>query len=193
MPPDQPSSDRIIPLGELFVGFVLIGMLGFGGIAASANYVIVERNRWMTMKEFVELFGVASVLPGGNILNASVMLGDRHHGVLGAAVCLFSLLLMPLIILLIIVTTYDHFSYLPDVKAAIAGGASAVAGLIIGTGLKMARGLDRTIVAAVFGLATFLSIGIFRLPLAVVVLTIVPLSVATALYMVRRNPPGGRS
>ncbi|MBN9082001.1 MAG: chromate transporter [Rhizobiales bacterium] len=192
MQPDQPSSERIIPLGELFVGFMLIGLLGFGGIAASANYVIVERNRWMTQKEFVELFGISSVLPGGNILNASVMVGDRHHGILGSAVCLFSLLLMPLIILLIIAITYDHFSYLPDVQAGIAGGASAVAGLIIGTGLKMARSVDRTVAAAIFGLATFLAIGIFRLPLASVVLTIVPLSVATALYMLRRNQSGRR-
>ena len=56
----------------------------------------------------------------------------------------------------------------------------------------MARSVDRTVAAAIFGLATFLAIGIFRLPLASVVLTIVPLSVATALYMLRRNQSGRR-
>lgn len=190
MQPDQPVPDRIIPLGELFVGFLLIGLMGFGGIAASANYVFVERNAWMTQKQFVELFGIASILPGGNILNASIMVGDRNQGILGSVVCLFSLLLMPLVILLIIATTYDHFSNLPDMKAAMAGGASAVAGLIIGTGMKMGRSLDRTFVAAGFVLITFVAIGFFRLPLALVILTVVPLSIATALFLLRRSQKG---
>ena len=77
---------RVVSLSELFVGFLLIGLLGFGGIAPSAHYVIVERNRWLDQKEFVELFGVCSILPGGNFLNATVILGDRYQGVLGSLV-----------------------------------------------------------------------------------------------------------
>ena len=187
------QSLRIIPLGELLYGFLLIGMLGFGGIAASANYVIVERNKWMTQKQFVELFGICSILPGGNFLNASVMIGDRNQGVIGAVGALTSLLLMPLAILMAIAITYDHFSYLPDVKAAIAGAASAAAGLMIGTGLKMAFSLDRNLAAAVFGVITFVAIGVLRVPLAAVILIIVPLSVITALYLLKRSAAGSKS
>jgi chromate transporter len=183
----SPAPLRIIPLGELLHGFFLIGMLGFGGIAASANYVIVERNKWMTQKQFVELFGICSILPGGNFLNASVMIGDRNQGVIGAVGAMASLLLMPLVILIAIAVTYDHFSYLPDVKAGIAGAASAAAGLMIGTGLKMAFSLDRNVAAAVFGVITFVAIGVLRVPLAAVILIIVPLSVITALYLLKRS------
>ena len=176
-----------IPLGELLFGFFLIGMLGFGGIAASSNYVIVERNKWMTQRQFVELFGICSILPGGNFLNASVMIGDRNHGALGAVGALASLLLMPLVILLGIAMGYDYFSYLPDVKAGIAGAASAAAGLMIGTGLRMAFSLDRNVAAAVFGVITFVAIGLLRIPLAAVILVIVPLSIVTALFMLKRS------
>jgi len=184
---------RIIPLGELLYGFLLIGMLGFGGIAASANHVIVERNKWMTQKQFVELFGICSVLPGGNFLNAAVMMGDRNQGVIGAIGALTALLLMPLVILIAIAVTYDHFAYLPDVKAAIAGAASAAAGLMIGTGLKMAFSLDRNVAAAVFGVITFVAIGVLRVPLAAVILIIVPFSVITALYLLRRSKTGSKA
>ena len=168
-------------------------MLGFGGIAASANHVIVERNKWMTQKQFVELFGICSVLPGGNFLNAAVMMGDRNQGVIGAIGALTALLLMPLVILIAIAVTYEHFAYLPDVKAAIAGAASAAAGLMIGTGLKMAFSLDRNVAAAVFGVITFVAIGVLRVPLAAVILIIVPFSVITALYLLRRSKTGSKA
>lgn len=174
-------------MAELCIGFLLIGMLGFGGLAASGFYVIVERNKWLDRKEYVELFGICSVLPGGNILNMSVVLGDRYQGPLGSIVAISSLMLVPLAVLMGLAVVYDSFSYLPDVKAAAAGAASAVAGLAIGAAGKMAHGLERTIASAVFGLATFIAIAILRVPLAGVVVVIGPLAVIAALAMERRR------
>ncbi len=172
---------------ELCVGFLLIGMLGFGGLAASGFYVIVERNKWLTRKEYVELFGICSVLPGGNILNMSIMLGDRFRGPLGSVLAISSLMLVPLAVLMALAVVYDSFSYLPDVKAAAAGAASAVAGLAIGAAGKMAHGLDRTIASVVFGLLTFIAIAVLRVPLAGVVITIGPLAAMVALVIARQN------
>jgi chromate transporter len=179
--PDS-GATRVVPLSELFTGFLLIGLLGFGGIAPSAHYVIVERNRWLDQKEFVELFGVCSILPGGNFLNATVILGDRHQGVLGSIVGLTALLLAPLMILLALFATYSAYDHLPDVQAAVAGSAAAAAGMIMGTSLKLIRGLERHWTSLLFGLATFAAIGLLRVPLAGVVLVIVPVSVAVALW-----------
>ena len=172
---------------ELCIGFLLIGMLGFGGLAASGFYVIVERNKWLTRKEYVELFGICSVLPGGNILNMSIMLGDRFRGPLGSVLAISSLMLVPLAVLMALAVVYDSFSYLPDVKAAAAGAASAVAGLAIGAAGKMAHGLDRTIASVVFGLLTFIAIAVLRVPLAGVVITIGPLAAMVALVIARQN------
>ena len=136
---------------ELFTGFLLIGLMGFGGIQASANYVIVERNKWLTAREFVELFGVCSILPGGNFLNVTVMLGDRYQGPLGSVVGLCALMLAPLLILLALAYGYQAFAHLPDVEAAVAGAAAAAAGLIVGTSARLIRGLRRGWPSAVFG------------------------------------------
>lgn len=175
-----------VSLRNLFTGFLLIGLMGFGGIATSAQYIIVENRKWKTPKEFVELFGVCSILPGGNFLNAAVMVGDEHHGPLGSIVCLASLLLAPLVILLGIALVYDQYSHLPDVRAATAGAASAAAGLIFGTAGRLSKGVEKTAAAAIFGLATFAAVGLLRLPMWVVVLVICPLAVAWTLLAGRR-------
>jgi chromate transporter len=178
---------RQVGLVELFTGFLLIGMLGFGGIAASAQYVIVERNRWLDQREFVELFGVCSILPGGNFLNATVMLGDRYQGPLGSVVGLCALLLAPLLILIAIAKGYQAYAHLPDVEAAVAGSAAAAAGLIIGTSARMIRGLEKSWASLFFGMLTFVAIGLLSVPLPWVVGLIVPASIAAALYRARRR------
>jgi chromate transporter len=183
----EQSPDRYVSMRELSVGFLLVGLLGFGGLSASGFYVIVERNQWLNRKDYVELFGFCSILPGGNILNASVVLGDRYQGPLGSIVAISSLMLAPLAILMSISVIYDQFSHLPDVKAAAAGAASAVAGMTIGSAAKMAHGLLRSWATPVFVLATFVAIAWFRLPLAMVVLTIVPLAILTAIYLAHRQ------
>jgi chromate transporter len=172
-------------MGELFTGFLLIGLMGFGGIQPSAHYVIVERNKWLTPREFVELFGVCSILPGGNFLNATVMLGDRYQGPLGSIVGLVALMLAPLLILLAVATGYQAYAHLPDVEAAVAGGAAAAAGMIIGTSARLIRGLERGMPSFVFGVATFLAIGVLRAPLPWVFAIVVPSAIGLALYQVR--------
>lgn len=170
---------------ELFSGFLLIGLMGFGGIQASANYVMVERNKWLTPREFVELFGICSILPGGNFLNVTVILGDRYQGPLGSVVGLSAMLLAPLMILLSLAYGYQTYSHLPDVEAAVAGAAAAAAGLIIGTSGRLIAGLRRGWPSVVFGVATFVAVGLLHVPLAWVVGLIVPLSVAVALLRLR--------
>ncbi len=180
------ASGARVSLLDLCTGFLMIGLMGFGGIAQSAQYVIVERRKWLTPKEFVELFGVCSILPGGNFLNASVMIGDRNQGALGSIACLTALLLAPLMILLGIAVAYDHYSYLPDVRAATAGGAAAAAGLIFATATRLAKGVTPTTAAILSGIATFAIVGALRWPLWVVVVCVAPASVAWAIYAGRR-------
>ncbi len=184
--PKHDDADQI-GLLDLCTGFMMISLLGFGGLGPSSHYIIVEKRRWLTAKEFVELFAICAILPGGNIMNATIMLGARYHGVLGSVLAMSSLLIMPLLILVAVVVTYDHFSYLPDVRAAMGGAASAAAGLIVATATKLGKGVVWRAAPIFFGVATFVAISYFRLPLWMVVLFMAPPSVVFALWK------GGRS
>lgn len=186
----EPSSGPKPSVGELFVTFLLIGLMGFGGLAPAAYHMIVEKKKWCAPKDYVELFAICSILPGGNILNASIMIGNRFQGLPGAVACISALMLTPLAILVALAVTYDSFSHLEDVRAATGGAASAAAGLIVGTAGKLLRGVDKSLTSLIFGLATFLAIAVFRLPLQGVLLVLAPLAILWPFIWARRT--GGR-
>eukprot|EP01037_Dinobryon_pediforme_P038908 gene38908-47205_t len=80
---------------ELFLGFLGLGMTAFGGALPLAHRMVVERHRWLTEEEFVELLGLCQFLPGGNIINLSVALGMRFRGVRGALASILGLIAVP--------------------------------------------------------------------------------------------------
>jgi chromate transporter len=94
---------------------------------------------------------------------------------------------MPLLILIAVAMTYDHFSYLPDVRAAMGGAASAAAGLIVATATKLGQGVVWRAAPICFALATFAAVSYFRAPLWLVVLFIAPPSVILAIWTGRRS------
>jgi chromate transporter len=166
----------------LFFAFLKMGLLGFGGVAPWVRQVIVEERRWMNDREFAALLGLSQVLPGANTLNTAVLLGDRFHGITGAAAAVFGLMAMPLAIAVVIVELYGAVSQNPYAAAAIAGAGAGAAGLVIGTGLKIARNLKLSPRIILVTLVTFVAVGILRLPLVWVILCLVPLSIAAAYW-----------
>ena len=62
-----------------------MALQGFGGVLPIAERVLVHQRRWMTPKEFVESLAIAQSLPGPNIVNLALMVGDRFRGAKGAA------------------------------------------------------------------------------------------------------------
>lgn len=173
-------------IAALFEGFMLIGLGGFGGVGPMARYIIVEKNAWLSEYDYAAMFGVGQILPGGNVLNVAVMLGDRFRGPLGAIAALAGIVSAPLVILLILSAIYDRFSENADVRFATAGAAAAGAGLFIGTALKMGRNLKPTPVGLAIAAAAFLAIAVLRTPLLATVAVLAPLSVM-GLWLERRK------
>ena len=171
----------------LFLGFLKIGLLGFGGIAAWARRVVVEERAWLSESESAAVVGVGQILPGPNTINAAVMIGDRFQGATGSLVALAALMAMPLAVLMTLALIYDRFAAHPSVQAALAGTAAAAAGMVIGTALKMARNLKPTRAALLFGLLAFVAVGLLQLPLILVVVILAPISIAIAFKGRRAN------
>jgi chromate transporter len=177
---------RNIGKAELFFGFLKIGLLGFGGIAPWARHIIVEEKRWLTDREFAEVLGVGQVLPGPNVMNASILIGDRNQGLIGVLLCLMGQLVMPLLIVVALAVVYEKVASIPEVNAALIGAAAASAGLVLGTALKMVRNIRPTPLAFGIGAAGFLTIGLLRWPLVPVVVVLVPLAIIATLLRRRR-------
>lgn len=179
MTPAEPAARTVAAAGpascgELFWVFTALALQGFGGVLAVAQRELVERRRWVEREDFLELLAVAQVLPGPNIVNLSLMLGDRWFGVRGALSGLAGMIAIPLGIVLALAALYNGFASQPVVSGALRGMGAVAAGLVFGTALKLAPALRGSKlglpVVVVFALVPFVAIGLFRLPLLWVVL-----------------------
>ena len=154
---------------DLFWSFTWLALQGFGGVVAVVQRELVEKKRWMTNEEFLEDWAVAQVMPGPNVVNLSIMIGDRHFGLRGAFAALAGMLSFPLAIALAVALVYAQWASHPAMAGALRGMGAVAAGLIGGMGLKLAAAL-RThplgpwLCAAIAGL-TFVGVVWLRVPL----------------------------
>jgi chromate transporter len=126
---------------DLFWSFTWLALQGFGGVVAVVQRELVEKKRWLSAEEFVESWAVAQIMPGPNVVNLALMVGDRYFGLRGALAALTGMLLFPLLLVLVLAVLYAHFAAYPAVAGALRGMGAVSAGLIAGTGLKLARSL----------------------------------------------------
>ncbi len=182
--PPAPQPQQVRPtLAELFVAFATISLSGFGGVLAWSRRLMVEERKWLSAEQFNEAYALCSFLPGGNIINFSVVFGARFGGVRGALAAMAGLMGPPLLLVLIIAAIYAHYGDLPVLRRALIGVAAAAAGLMMATVAKMARPLfhNRAWRGPLIALATFVAIGIVHWPLPLVLVVIVPVSIAAAM------------
>ncbi len=174
-------------LSELFVAFALISLQGFGGVLAWSRRMLVEERHWMTAEEFNDAYALCQFLPGPNVVNLSVVFGRRIRGPLGAAIALVGLLGPPFLIVVLISLLYARYGEIAALQRMLVGVAAAAAGLVMGTGAKMALPLfkNRRLVAPLVALVTFASIGLMRWPIYFVLAILVPASIAIAWWMRR--------
>jgi chromate transporter len=167
---------------ELFIAFAKISISGYGGVLAWSRRMLVDEKRWMSPREFNELYALCQFLPGPNIVNLSVMYGARTHGIGGAIVAFVALVSPALALVLVFGALYAHFGELPRMRGVLTGLSAAAAGLIIATAARMAGPLLRTRPrpAHVVAVAAFATIGVLQFPLQWVLAILVPVSVGLA-------------
>jgi chromate transporter len=186
--PDAPRRPQ--SPGELFRVFNRMALQGFGGVLAVAQRELVERERWQTREQFVETLSVAQVLPGPNIINMALMIGDGFLGWRGAAAATAGLLVFPLLIVLLAAALYSELSTLPVVAGALRGMGAVAAGLVISTALKLGTTLKRNPLGRPLSLAlvalTWIAIGWLRWPLVWVVLGLGGVAMALAWRSLKR-------
>lgn len=173
--PSQPSvRARPTSLSDLFWSFTWLALQGFGGVLAVVQRELVDKKRWLTLDEFVEDWAVAQILPGPNVVNLSLMIGDRYFGLRGALVALAGMLAFPLLVVLVIAALFSSVAELPVAQGALKGMGAVAAGLIAAVGLKLISALRLNVMGSGVCIAlaamTFVAIAVLRLPLVWVLL-----------------------
>jgi chromate transporter len=176
-------------LGDLFRAFFTIGVSGFGGVMPWARLVVVERRRWLNEEEFVDALAMCQFVPGPNIVNLSVGLGGRFHGVPGSLVCVVALLGAPMLIIIAASLALQQVIDRPFVLGALHGMSAVATALIVVMTVKVATPIFRRrdwpsmAVAAI----AFVVVALLRLPLVPSLLTMAPLAIVFAHLRRRRG------
>jgi chromate transporter len=178
---DEPHSfSPPTTLWTLFWGFNMLSLQGFGGVMAVTQRELIERRRWYSNEAFLEDWAVAQVLPGPNVANLGIIIGDRYLGTLGALVSLLGLFLLPLVMIAALAVTFTSLQHLPGVQGALKGMGLVVGALILTTALKLVLSLRTHVGGVAFCtvavISTFVATALLRFPLVWVLLVIGGLS-----------------
>ncbi len=158
---------------HLFWAFNWLALQGFGGVMAVVQRELVERKRWMTREQFVEDWAVAQTLPGPNVCNLALMIGDRAFGLRGALAALAGLLVAPLAVVLAMLMLFTGLADDVTARGALRGMGAVAAGLLAATGIKLGGALRRNVMGpaacVLFGVAAFVAVAVLRLPMIAVI------------------------
>ena len=129
-----------VSLGTIFWIFFQIGSLSFGGgLTAWLYREIVEKRKLMTEADFMGGMTLAQVLPGINMTNLSVYVGQRLRGVKGALVAMLGLILVPFFAIILIGSIYAQIKEYPALHHFLDGMAAAAVGLLMAMGIKAVK------------------------------------------------------
>ncbi len=164
----------------LFMGFLSVGIVGFGGVLPFARRMIVERRRWLTVAEFTDVIALCQFLPGPNVINLSVVLGSRFRGLSGAVAAFTGLMAAPMTVIVLLGLVYERFASLPSVRHMFTGLAAAASGLVLATALKIAAPLRRDLPAVAIVAVTFVVVALLQVKLLWAMLVLAPVGILVA-------------
>jgi chromate transporter len=122
----------VAELSELFLRFLLIGALAFGGGGSALPLVerlSVAETKWLTPQEFAVGVGFAYATPGP-ILILAPFIGYRVAGLLGALTATFAVFLIPVLLAGAAAGVTERLRNAPWFKGFGAYAAAAAIGLL---------------------------------------------------------------
>ncbi len=135
---------RTATLGGLFLSFLKIGLVGFGGgvaVLAQIRALTVRKRHWLTDSEFAEAVALAQSLPGTSAGNSVTYIGVRLRGWRGATVAMCGFILPSMLIMIALAITYKHVHNLAGSEQFFHGLNGAVVALILVTAWRMGKNI----------------------------------------------------
>ena len=170
-----------VGLPAIYGGFLQLGLISFGGGTLAWLYrEIVQRRGWIDDAAFLSQAGLSQLTPGSNGVNLVVLTGQFLRRGPGAVVAVLGLLTGPLVVVLGLALCYRRIAGIAAVHAVLDGVAAAAIGMILATGLQLARRSAADWGALALTTATVVGVGVLRWPILPVVLALAPLSIGLA-------------
>ena len=125
---------------KLFWIFFKLGLFTFGGgyaMIPQIKEVVIEKEKWLTEDEMLELLAIAESTPGPIAINMATFVGAEQGGILGSIIATLGVVLPSFIIILLVASLLKRFIKNKYVQAFLKGVKPVVLGLILSTGLVL--------------------------------------------------------
>ena len=124
---------------QLFLSFLMIGTLSFGGGYGMISLVreTVLRYGWLTEAEFLSFVAVSESTPGPLAINMATFIGSSQGGFPGALIATLGVVLPSFFIILLIAAVLKNLMKYAGVEAFLSGVRPCVVAMILATALNM--------------------------------------------------------
>ena len=132
---------------DLFLTFARIGLFTFGGgyaMISVIDHLCVEKKKWITSEELLEMTVIAESTPGPIAINCATFTGHKIAGIPGAIVATLGMVIPSFLIIYLISMFLENFLELTLVANAFRGIKIAVGLLILEAGINMAKKTKKT-------------------------------------------------
>jgi chromate transporter len=137
------------PLTTLFGYFALLSLFAVGGANAAIpemHRIAVDVMHWMTDRQFADMFAIAQVSPGPNIIIVT-LIGYHVAGLAGAAVATGAMCGPTCLLAFLVARTWDRFKDAHWRISIQAGLVPVSLGLIGASAFVLARAADNNVYA----------------------------------------------
>lgn len=157
---------------EIFVSFVKVGMLGYGGGPSSIPLMKAEvvGRGWMTETDFLDALAMGNALPGPIATKMSAYIGYKLAGVAGGAAGLVGTVMPSVLLMIGLAVAFMGIKDHPKVGAMLHAVRAAVVGLLLWTAWDLGRSGVRSWDTLLIALATFAVVSFLQVHPAVAIL-----------------------
>lgn len=122
---------------QLFIAFVQVGALSFGGGYAALPLIeeaVVNQHQWISAAEMVDMITISQMTPGPIAINTATFVGMKMAGVPGAVIATTGVVTPSFFIVLLLASLYYRFKGLTIIQGIVRGLRPAVIILIASAG-----------------------------------------------------------
>lgn len=175
----------------LMLVMMKIGAFTFGGGYAMISLLhseFVEKKKYLSHDEFMDLVAVAESTPGPIAINMSTYIGYKRCGFLGAIFSTLGMCVPSFIIIFVISLFFDRFLEITWVKSAFHGIQICVIYLILSAGIKMLRQLKKNafnIVVFTITAVLMVSFSIFNISFSAIFYILISGLFALVIFLIK--------
>ena len=154
----NPLSEKLKLLGNLYITFLKLGSVSFGGgyaMLSLMEHEVVEQKHWVDKEKIIDIFAVSESLPGAIALNSSAFVGYSICGIPGALAALLGNLTSPVIIVLSLMLLFTQIQSYPVIQEAFRGIYPAIVGLIAYAAYKIGKTSIKDLICFIIMIAAF--------------------------------------